>query len=172
MQTYLKFFPLLVLVVLFYIAYQVLKSRVSSERNYRIAIALALFSAFLLIWVNGAVGIIGDEDNPANLMYFGVFSVAIVGAIVSRFKSSGMAHTMLYAAVAQVSVAIIALVENSGASGPIWPKDLLVITAVFVFLWLVSAIFFRRAALVSKMAREHSNKSEANKNGANKNEVS
>jgi hypothetical protein len=43
-------------------------------------------AAFILIWMNLAVGIIGSEDNPANLMYGGVLAVAIVGAFMVRFR--------------------------------------------------------------------------------------
>ena len=45
---------------------------------YRSAVGLALTAAFILIWVNGAVGIIGSENNDANLMYGGVFGVFVV----------------------------------------------------------------------------------------------
>ena len=34
---------------------------------YRAAAAAALAAAFLTVWVNGAVGMIGSEDNPYNL---------------------------------------------------------------------------------------------------------
>ena len=35
-------------------------------------------AAFLLIWINLAVGIIGSEDNPANLMYGAVLLLGLV----------------------------------------------------------------------------------------------
>ena len=38
---------------------------------YRSAVGFAFTAAFILIWVNGAVGIIGSENNDANLMYGG-----------------------------------------------------------------------------------------------------
>ena len=47
---------------------------------YRSAVGLALTAAFILIWVNGAVGIIGSENNDANLMYGGVFGVFVLNA--------------------------------------------------------------------------------------------
>jgi hypothetical protein len=48
-----------------------LASRKTGEAAYRAAIGLAVGSALLLGWVNGAVGIIGSEQNDANLMYAG-----------------------------------------------------------------------------------------------------
>src|SRR4051794_6865924 len=44
----------------------VLEVAVRMTRNpfYRMAVAAALAASFLTIWVNGAVGMIGSEDNP------------------------------------------------------------------------------------------------------------
>src|SRR5688572_17475229 len=50
------------------IAFELAAKR-SSSTTYRVAVGLALGAAVLLIWVNAAVGVIGSEDNPANLMY-------------------------------------------------------------------------------------------------------
>ena len=74
--------------------------RASQSLAYRAGVAFALASAFFLIWVNLAVGIIGDEDNPANLMFFGVVLVGILGAIAARFRPRGMAIAMSVAAAA------------------------------------------------------------------------
>ena len=59
----------------------VVELTVRSSRSiaFRAAVALALAAAFLIIWINGAVGIIGDEDNPANLMFGAVLAVALLG---------------------------------------------------------------------------------------------
>jgi len=34
----------------------------------------------IIVWINGAVGITGSENNPANLLYGGVLVVGIIGA--------------------------------------------------------------------------------------------
>ena len=81
----------------------------SASLAYRGGVALILLAAFLLIVVNGAVGIIGDEDNPANLMFGGVLAVAAIGAAVARFRPAGMARAMVAAGIAEVLVAGIAL---------------------------------------------------------------
>src|SRR5688572_13882947 len=41
--------------------------RKTDNAAYRLAAAVALAAAFLLVWVNGAVGIIGSEQDDANL---------------------------------------------------------------------------------------------------------
>src|SRR5512139_3937877 len=52
--------------------------------TYRAAVGVAVAAGLILIWVNGAVGIIGSENNPANLLYAGVLAVGLVGAVVAR----------------------------------------------------------------------------------------
>ena len=64
---------------------------------YRIAGGVALAAAFLLVWINGAVGIIGDEGNRANLMYGAVLLVVAGGAMLTRLRAAGMARTMAVA---------------------------------------------------------------------------
>jgi hypothetical protein len=103
-------------------------------------------AAFILIWMNLAVGIIGSEDNPANLMYGGVLAVAIVGAGIVRFQPRGMARALAATALAQTSVGVIALVAGLGSTGANWPRVIVVLTGFFAALWLVSAWLFAKAA--------------------------
>ncbi len=101
---------------------------------YRTAVGVAVAAALLLVWVNLAVGIIGNEEDPANLMYFGVLAVGTVGAIIARFQPHGMARALLAMAMAQVLVAAIAGLGHT-----------FVVTGFFVVLWLTSAWLFRRS---------------------------
>jgi di/tricarboxylate transporter len=123
-----------------------LAKRRASNTTYRFAIGVALAAAFLLVWVNGAVGIIGNENNDANMMFFGVLLVGVVGAIIARLRPKGMARAMYATAFAQVMVAVIALTTNLGTAGASWPWDVLVLTGFFTALWIVSARLFRKAA--------------------------
>lgn len=113
---------------------------VRKTRNtaYRTAVGIAVATAFLLVWINGAVGIIGSEDDPANRMFAGVLAVGFIGAAIARFKPRGMARAMVATAAAQVLVAVIAAVAGVGTIFPI--------AGVFAALWLTSAAMFRRAA--------------------------
>jgi peptidoglycan/LPS O-acetylase OafA/YrhL len=113
--------------------------------TYRLAVGVALAAAVMLVWVNAAVGIIGDEGNDANLMYFGVLAIAMAGAALARFRPRGMALALAATALAQLVVAVIALVTVAGAEGPAWPADLLVATGFFAALWLLSAGMFWRS---------------------------
>jgi hypothetical protein len=121
-----------------------LATRATSNGACRAAVGIAVAAAFILVWMNLAVGIIGTEDNPLNLMYGGVLAVAIVGSLVARFQPDGMATAMVVTALAQASVAAIAQVAGHFT----W-----VLTAAFVALWLGSASLFRKAAREQPLTR-------------------
>lgn len=111
--------------------------RATGSMAYRAAVAVALGAAFLMTWANLAVGIIGSEDNPLNLMFFGVLAVGIVGAFMARFQPRGMARALVAMGVAQVLVAAAALIGGHFT---------VVLTGFFVAAWLMSAWLFRKAA--------------------------
>lgn len=114
------------------------------NRLYRVGAFAAIAGGFLLVWVNLAVGFIGSENNPANLMYAGVLGIGVLGACIGRFRPRGMARAMLATAAAQLAAGVIAQVN--GMEHP-WPA-----TAVFTALWLGSAGMFARAARTAKHA--------------------
>ena len=136
-------------------AYAFLRRR-ADNASYRYAVGVAIAAAFLLVWINGAVGIIGTGSNAANWMYFGVISVAIIGAIIARFRASGMARAMYVTAAAQAAVAAIAIFARLGPEAPKWPVDVLVLTAFFVALWVLSGRLFRKAARRRYVTRDRS----------------
>jgi hypothetical protein len=117
--------------------------RKTDNTAFRSATGVALAAAFMLVWANGAVGIIGDENNDANMMYSGVLLVAIIGAIIARFRPQGLARAMYATAIAQVLVPVIALIAGLG---PVASWDVLVLTAFFGVLWFISARLFQHSA--------------------------
>lgn len=121
-------------------------ARTTANAAYRAASGIALATAFVLVWMNLAVGIIGSEDNPANMMFGGVLAVGFIGAVVARCRPAGMARALAATALAQASVAAIALIAGSDVTGPIRPAGILMLTGLFVAPWLVAAWLFRKAA--------------------------
>jgi hypothetical protein len=117
----------------------------SGNIAYRAAVGLGLAAAFLLVWLNLAVGVIGSSGNSANLMYMGVLGVGIIGAILARFQPHGMARALLATAFAQGLVAVIALVFRLGSPGS-GPLQIVALNGFFVALFVGSAWLFRRAA--------------------------
>lgn len=118
----------------------------SGDAAYRIASGIALAAGLLLVWINGAVGIIGGEREDANLLYSGVLAVALAGALAARFRPAGMALAMGAAALAQALVPVIAPAFAPGARAIAWSPEVFGLTGVFVLLWLASAWLFRKAA--------------------------
>jgi O-antigen/teichoic acid export membrane protein len=112
---------------------------------YRSAIGVALAAAFILVWLSLGVGIIGKDGDPANLMYFGVLAVGIIGAIIARLQPHGMARALFATALAQALVAAIALIAGLGLpwSGP---AEILVLNGFFIALFVGSAWLFWRTA--------------------------
>jgi hypothetical protein len=118
------------------LAYEFL-TRKGGSIAYRAAAGLALAGALFLVWVNLAVGIIGTENNPANLMYVGVLAVGAIGAAVARFRPGGMAHALFATAIAQAVVAAVALCIGQDLT--------VVLDGFFIALWSGSAVLFLRA---------------------------
>lgn len=126
------------------LAYKLI-TRKSGSLVYRIAIGFALFTGLFLIWVNAAVGIIGSEDNPINLLYFGVIFVGMIGAIIARFQSKGLAVTMFAMAIAQALIAAIALIGGFYQSPPSTVFHIISVNGFFITLFVVAALLFRYA---------------------------
>jgi hypothetical protein len=111
--------------------------RASSDIAYRAAAATALAGAFLTIWVNGAVGMIGSEDNSYNLLFLSVIVLALAGSILARFRASGMALATLVAAVAQAGIGLFGMTADLRGG---------ILATGFAIIWLLSAGLFRTAA--------------------------
>ena len=116
--------------------------RKTGDTAYRSGVGVALAGAFLLVWVNAAVGI---TDSDADGLYLVVLAIGIIGAFVALFQPAGMARAMFATAAAQTLVAGIALIagvvpEHNSA------LEILGITGFFVTLFVGSALLFREAA--------------------------
>lgn len=121
--------------------YEVVARR-AADTMYRAAAGVALAAAFLLVWVNAAVGI---TDSGADALYLGVIGVGIGGAMLARFRPRGMAYAMVAAAGAVALVGVIALISGVvPAHNP--PLKIVGITGFFAMLFAGSAGLFLEAA--------------------------
>lgn len=119
--------------------------RLSRDPWHRAGMAAAAGGAFLLVWVNAAVGLIGSENNPANLLYLGVIAIALLGSILARFRPRGMALAMLAALAAHLAIGVAALVAGWGGPSST-PVHVLGVTGVFAMPWLTAAALFHVAS--------------------------
>lgn len=116
---------------------------ISGNTAYRAGMGLAVAGGFFLVWVHLAVGIIGNDTNRENLMFAGVVAVGIIGALVARFRSRGMARAAAAMAIAQTLACLVAVFMFAAdhEKGPI-----AILSAILVLVWSVSAVLFSLAA--------------------------
>ncbi|MBL0039956.1 MAG: hypothetical protein IPP28_02670 [Xanthomonadales bacterium] len=118
-------------------AYEI-ATRMSRSSAYRAGFGIAIVGAFALVWISLAVGIIGDEDDPANLVFAAVLLTGLIGAAVARLQPQGMAHALVAVAIVQALAVPVAAIAGSSEGA--------VLSACFVALWLGAAQMFRIAA--------------------------
>lgn len=126
-------------------AYELLAAK-AGNLAYRAGVGVALLAAFLLLWLSGAVSIIGNDGNDSDAMYLGVLAIGVLGSIVARFRPGGMACALFATAGAQALVAVIAIAGDLGAEAPGWPWDLVMLTGFFCALWALAGGLLRVAA--------------------------
>ena len=112
-------------------------ARMSGNVLYRAGFGVAALTGFLTVWVNLAVGMLGDEGNPANWMFVGVLLLAVIGAMAAGGKPRGMVLAMLAAAGAQLLAVGVALWMGG------FETRELTLTACFALPWLLAALLFR-----------------------------
>jgi hypothetical protein len=121
----------------------ILISQRSTNAKYKWALGLGLLGMFMDIWVNGAVGIIGDSD--INALYLAVLAIGFIGAILARFQAARMAWVSYAMAAMQFAIPIIALVMNEPDFSPgIVP--VLALNGGWVVLFIGSGLLFQQAA--------------------------
>jgi hypothetical protein len=126
------------------LAYRLVTSGATS-RKYRAAAALAVLGGLSLVWVNLAVGFIGDEDNPANLLYGGVLAVGVLGAVLSRLQARGLARTLYAAAAWQSLVPVVAwLVWRPNFDANV--AKIFLLNSGWVLLFAVAGLLFAQSA--------------------------
>lgn len=132
------------------LAFEFISSREKSTA-YHIAVGVGLLGALSLVWVNLAVGMIGNEDTMANALYLGVLAVGGVGGIVARFKPRAMAKVMWIVTATHIGATVIGL-------GMWWPREVTMdtwnavirtggATTIFLMFWVWSAVMFEQSSI-------------------------
>lgn len=128
--------------------FRLLVTRQWASLPCRLGAGLAVVTGFLMTWVNLAVQIIG-HDNPANLFYFVVILLGLIGVGLARFQPAGLAKTAFITAAATFLVPIVAYLA--------WPTDfspgvprVFILNGGFVLLFAGAGLLFRHAARVPR----------------------
>ena len=127
--------------------------RTSDSLSYRFGAGLAVISAFLTIWVNGAVGMIGSENNPYNLVFGAVLLIALIGAVLARFRAAGMARAMTVAAIAQVAAGAVGMIGSEDNSYNLLFGGVLLIALIGAVLARFRAVGMARAMAAAAIAQ-------------------
>ena len=112
-------------------------SRMTTNWFYRGGVVIALATSFVITWANLAVGIVGNEENPINLIFFGVVAIAMLGSPLVGFKAVRLRWVFYLTAAAQALSALVALQAE---------PFVLVFCGVTTALWLTAATLFGQAA--------------------------
>jgi len=113
---------------------------------YRLGAALTLATAFLLNWAIPAVGVLGRDGDPADLMYTGVIAVGLTLAVTGRFQPHIMFRALAAMSIAQMAVAGIALIAGMHNSPISSVSKILVLNGFFAVLWIGAGLLFAYAA--------------------------
>lgn len=92
-----------------------LAARASRNIAYRVANLLTVGGCFLIVWVSMAVGIIGESDDPRNIIYFAIVAMTATGAYVARGTAAGLQRTMQWMAGFMLLVALMHMGPARGA---------------------------------------------------------
>jgi hypothetical protein len=131
------------------LAYELIAGR-GGNAAYRAAVAVTLGAALLLVWINLAVGIIGSEENPVNLLYFWALFVGLIGATAARLQPRGMSWAMFATAFVVACVPVAAMIINKPYFRSLCEAPgvlgVLTLNAFFVMLFVVAGLMFRHSA--------------------------
>lgn len=112
--------------------------RLAGGTLHRAALALMLVTGLAMVWINLAVGIIGSEDDPANLVFFAILAGGATGAALTRLSAAGMT---LVAGQMAGATALVALALATGGH----PREGLLVLG-FAGLWAAAAALLGKAA--------------------------
>ena len=88
---------------------------------------------------------VADSENPANLVYYSVLVVGLIGACLARLKAPGLAVTLFAMAA---TLALIAVMLPSGAP-PEMAQRMAIGHGAYVVLFVASGLMFRHASLTA-----------------------
>lgn len=111
---------------------------------YKAGAALAALTGFLIVWINLAVQIIG-EDNPGNGLYLLTILGGFIGVGVTRCQPAGLAKVAFVIAAALVLIPAVSFQFWPTDFSPGYPKVQLLSTG-FAALFAASGLCFRSAS--------------------------
>ena len=112
----------------------------SVSRAYRGGVSVAVVTSLLTVWTT----VVRDDGN--GIGFFMLIMAVVVGAFAAWFRPAGLARTMIGVAIMQLLLGMLIATAPSTTIIPGGVVKILLFSAVFAGLWLISAAFFRAAA--------------------------
>jgi hypothetical protein len=134
------------LMVLALVGGLILMRRMSGDIAYRLGALTALLAGFVMVWANGAVGLIGAEGSDLNLLFFAFPGLGLLGAALSRLRPAGLARTCTLLLIAQLTVGAGLFLTGLISQEDVPVRDVALTTLVFATAWGLAAALFQRAA--------------------------
>ncbi|QDP20235.1 hypothetical protein [Sphingomonas xanthus] len=110
--------------------------RQSGNLAYRLASVIAALTIFLTIWVNLAVGMIGEEGGY-NLLFLALMVLAVAGAIAVSFRPRSLVWIATGVGLLQLLAGAVGL--------PTDPRGAM-LSMMFALPWMLAAGLYRHAA--------------------------
>jgi hypothetical protein len=120
-----------------------------SNAKYKAALGIAVFISLFIVWSNLAVGIIGSEDNPVNIIYFVMLFAVIIGGVTVKFQPKGLSILMFATAAAHGLIPFIAIVLIGAENIEHFTSEMTTQIGIHLFiimLWIISGLLFRFSA--------------------------
>ena len=127
---------------------------ISNQRSYRSGLILAVGTAAFLVWGVLAMGIVGAEGDPLDRLYLAVLGLGIVGAALVRLDPRGMVRVLAGMAIAQMLVALLALLTGRHESPVSSVAEIVGLNGFFAALFVGAALLFHRAATARPSASD------------------
>jgi hypothetical protein len=114
----------------------------SPAQRYLLALGASLLTVLLLLFGIGALGIVGESDRDA--IYLAAPAVALVVAVATRFRASGMAVALTAASVTTVVAGVVAVVLVATDREEASLVDVVGISGMYAVLFAFAAWLFTR----------------------------
>mgnify|MGYP001605241046 CR=1 FL=1 len=113
---------------------------------YKLGSVLTLATAVFLVFLNGAVGFVGSENNTINVAFLAVPAVLAAGTFAAGRKPLGMARALLATGLAQAVIGGWVLAVGGHMLPGASIAEVLGLSGLFVSLWLAAAWCYWQAA--------------------------
>ena len=116
------------------------------NKTYKSALALGLFGGFMILWIEGGVGINGPSHVVTEWIEISVFSVGIVGAVIARFQPKGMSYALLATGLAQMAAIGVAIMYDLHTLEGSSVAEIGMLNSFFALIFFGSSYLFKKAS--------------------------